>query len=114
MKRDKSGLEMAITTVIMIILSISVLTVLIVFFNSQTHFLSRWFGAQSSQGNVDAFISSCNSLVVSESFYAYCCEEKLVEFGEGKQSQKTTCGEATYEDWSSKRIDFVDCEWISC
>jgi len=75
---------MAVTTVIMIVLSISVLTLLIIFLNSQTGLLSRWFKTQSTESNVDAIISSCDNLVTTESFYAYCCEKKEVRFGAGR------------------------------
>ena len=77
----KRGLEMAVTTVIMIILSIAVLTILIVFVNSQTGFLSRWLKGQQGESNVDVGVSACNALVATEAVYSYCCEEKDVVFG---------------------------------
>ncbi len=47
---------MAMTTVIMIVLSIAVLTILVIFLNSQTGFLSKWFKTQSTQSNVDIVV----------------------------------------------------------
>jgi hypothetical protein len=79
--KEKRGLQMAITTIIMIILSIAILTILIVFLNSQTGFLSKWFKTQTTQSNVDAVISACDGLVISGSVYAYCCEKKEIVFG---------------------------------
>jgi len=78
---DRKGLEMAVTTVIMIILSIVVLTILIIFVNSQTGFLSKWFKTQQGESNVDSVVSACNNLVATESVYSYCCEEKEIIFG---------------------------------
>ena len=116
MVMKKKGLEMAITTVIMIILSIAVLTVLVVFFNSQTGFLSRWFGTQTSESNVDAVVSGCESLVTSESLYSYCCEKKEVIFGnkDNRGNVRVTCNVASGEDWSSGRIGKLDCSAVSC
>ncbi len=79
---------MAVTTVIMIVLSIAVLTILVVFLNSQTGFLSKWFKTHTTESNVDVVISSCDGLVTSESVYSYCCDEKEVVFGEGEKSVK--------------------------
>jgi hypothetical protein len=110
----KKGLEMAVTTVILIILSISVLTLLVIFLNSQTGFLARWFKTQTTESNVDAVVSSCNNLVMIESVYAYCCEKKEVRFEAGVASVRVTCSEASSADWSSNRIQKLDCLAMSC
>jgi len=112
--KNKKGLELAVTTVIMIILSISILTLLVLFLNSQTGFLSRFFKAHSSESNVDLIISSCNSLALSESTYTYCCEKKEVSFGEKTPTQKLTCNEARLANWSSSRIQELSCASTPC
>jgi len=112
--RGKRGMEMAITTVIMIVLSISVLTILVIFFNAQTGFLSKWFRAQQTESNVDSIVSFCDNLVTSESIYAYCCEEKEVVFGEGKQNIKRTCDNISKADWSGGRVREMDCTSVVC
>ena len=111
---DKRGMEMAVTTVIMIVLSIAVLTILIVFLNSQTGFLSKWFKTQQTASNVDIVVSVCDGLVTSESVYAYCCEDKEVSFGEGKQNVKMSCAEISGEDWSGGRVREMECASVSC
>ena len=116
---------MAVTTVIMIILSIAVLTILIIFVNSQTGFLSRWLGTQSSESNVDSVISTCNAFVATESVYSYCCEKKVIILGgdgevddDGnvveKENLKQTCAVAQGESWSAGRIDELSCEGLNC
>ena len=110
---DKRGLEMAITTVILIVLSIAVLTVLIVFFNSQTGFLSKWFRTNTGKSNVDAVVSSCNSLVSSESYYSYCCEEKEIIFDE-ENKEIMTCLEARDSNYIGDRIGELSCVSINC
>jgi len=106
-------LEMAVTTVIMIILSIAVLTILIVFVNSQTGFLSRWFKAQESESNVDLIVSTCNNLVSTELVYSYCCEEKDIVLADGSVLRQS-CDVARGEGWSSGRIDELSCGGIEC
>jgi len=113
--RNKRGLEMVVTTVIMIILSIAILTILIVFLNSQTGFLAKWFKTQSTQSNVDAVISACDGLVTSQSVYAYCCEKKEVSFGEGgAKPVKLTCDNISREDWAEGRLRELDCDPVNC
>ena len=112
--RDKKGMEMAITTVIMIVLSIAVLTVLVVFFNSQTGFLSKWFKTQSTQSNVDVVVGACDNLVTTEAVFAYCCEDKEVSFGEGGQNVKMTCDNISRADWAGGRVREMECASVSC
>jgi len=100
--------------VIMIVLSIAVLTILMIFLNSQTGFLSRWLGSQTTKSNVDAVISGCDSLVTTQSIYAYCCEKKDVIFGEGKGNVKLTCKDISQEDWSNGRVREMDCILEEC
>jgi len=110
---NKRGLEMAVTTVIMIILSIAVLTILIVFVNSQTGFLSRWFGEQQSESNVDYVVSNCNALVATEAVYSYCCEMREIILVNGS-SLELTCSVARGESWAGERINEMSCVGISC
>jgi hypothetical protein len=124
MNMKKKGMQMAITTVMMIILSITVLTILIIFFNSQTGFLSKWFKTQTTQSNVDAVIGACDGLVMSDSIYAYCCEDKRVVFGErgklddeGKVIRKSvdlTCAEIAKADWAGGRVGKMECAANIC
>jgi len=104
---------MAVTTVIMIILSIVVLTILIIFVNSQTGFLSRWFKTYEGESNVDAVVSACNALVATESVYSYCCEEKDIVLVDG-DSLRQTCNVSRGEDWSAGRIDELSCVGVEC
>jgi hypothetical protein len=125
MNMRKRGIEMAVTTVIMIVLSIVILTILVVFVNSQTGFLSKWFSGQQSESNVDLIISSCNALVATDSVYSYCCEKKEIIFGDGgvvdsegnvvkKGSVRMTCNTSRGEGWAAGRIKELSCEGVSC
>jgi hypothetical protein len=110
----KSGIQMAVTTVIMIILSITILTILIIFVNSQTGFLSKYFRTQTTESNVDVVVSACDNLVTTESVYAYCCEEKEVSFGEDKGGVKMTCAGVALAEWSGGRVREMDCSAVAC
>jgi len=122
--RNKKGMEMAVTTVIMIILSITVLTILVIFFNSQTGFLDKWFKTQSTASNIDAVVSACDGLVTSQSIYAYCCEEKEIRFGEkGKvvdgeivknKDTQMTCEKVAESDWGKGRVRKMECDEGIC
>ncbi|GEM_PF-1209035 len=115
MRRNKKGMEMALTTVIMIVLSISVLTVLVIFFNAQTGFFSRFFKTQSTESNVDAVISACDSLATSQSTYAYCCEKKEIVFGDdNRRNVMMNCSAVGKAAWSSGKVGELDCSGISC
>jgi uncharacterized protein YpmB len=87
---------------------------LVIFFNSQTGVFSRFFKMQSTESNVDAVISACNSLATSESTYAYCCEEKEVVFGKDEPAEKMTCFVAKDQAWASNRIGELSCAAVSC
>ena len=105
---------MVVTTMIMIVLSISVLTILVIFLNSQTGFLAKWFKTQSTESNVDAVISACDGLVTSESVYAYCCERKEVVLGEKEKGVKMSCDNISREDWAGGRLREMDCSSVIC
>ena len=121
---NKKGLEIAVTTVIMIILSIAILTILIIFVNSQTGFFSRWLGTQQGESNVDFVVTGCNGLVATESVYSYCCDKREVVLG-GKgevdddgnvveKNFKMTCDVARGEGWAGGRIGELSCVGVEC
>jgi hypothetical protein len=117
----KNGLQMVMTVVILMILSIAAVAALVVILNSQTGFLSKWIKGQQSESNVDFVISTCNNFVASGSTYSYCCEVKEITFGdkldeEGnkRETLTQTCKVARVEKWSSERIRVLDCGGIVC
>ena len=110
----KRGLTMVVTMIIMIVLSIAVLTVLMIFLNSQTGFFSRWIGGQTTKSNVDAVIDACDSLVITQSVYAYCCETKEVIFGGDKANENLRCVDIAGEDWSRGEVGGMDCSADIC
>jgi hypothetical protein len=111
---DKKGMEMSISTIVVIVLAIVVLTLLVVFFTSQAGELSDNVDAQSTDSNIDAVVVACDGLVTSESSYSYCCEKKDVVFGGDAEDAKMTCEEISQTDWASNRIGEMECASVSC
>ena len=111
---EKKGLTMVVTMIIMIVLSIAVLTILMIFLNSQTGFFSRWIGAQTTKSNVDSVVGACDNLVITQSVYAYCCETKEVVFGGKNASVMLTCDNISRENWSGGGVGTMDCPADLC
>ena len=113
MLREKRGMEMAITTVIMIILSISILTVLVIFFNSQSGFLSRVLKSSASESNVDLILNTCLLLSETESSYSYCCDRREVIIN-SKTKEVMACKDMEGKTWSGNKLGEYDCTNIVC
>ncbi len=105
-------MQMAISTVILIVLGVLVLSGLIFMFVNQIGFFKEYVDVADS--NVDVVVSACNLLVTGDSLYTYCCEKKKVYFGEGLEEVEVNCDEASKLDWSSSRIEIMDCSSVSC
>ena len=109
--RDKRGLEIAINTLILMILGIVVLIAIVLFFVMG----AEDFGGHLDDNsvNVDEVIVNCNSYVTRDAKYMYCCEEKTVRFSK-ESSVKVTCDFARDAEWASGRINELDCSAVSC
>lgn len=113
---NKRGLELAIGTLVVIILAIVVLIFLLIFWNSQTGIFSDFFSSFVGKSNVDALVTSCNSLVTQQAVYEYCCIKKDVRYeqnGEIKK-EKLTCGELAGKEFTGNRINELSCEDEGC
>tara|TARA_Y100000310_G_C20219536_1_gene595108 strand:- start:217 stop:561 length:345 start_codon:yes stop_codon:yes gene_type:complete len=111
---NKKGVVLSLETVLLIVLSISVLTILVIFLNSQTGFLSNFIDNFRNKVNVDDIVVSCNSLVATERSYNYCCETKKVIFDKEKPALKLTCDALRDEDFISGRVGGLDCSATIC
>ena len=105
-------MQMAISTIILIVLGVLVLTGLMFMFVKQVGFFKGHIDVADS--NVDVVVSGCNLLVTSDSLYTYCCEKRGVHFGEGLEGIEVSCDEARELDWSSGRIGVMDCSAVGC
>ncbi len=108
----KKGLTVTIETVLLIILSIAVMTILIIFLATQTSFFKRFLNSQEDDSNIDVVVGKCNSLFNVDSKYSYCCEKRAVDFG--NNSKQMTCDEFRVDEFSSGRIEVLDCAGVKC
>ena len=83
---DKRGLEMAINTIVTMVLAIAVLLFMFLFFtDAGGEFLGKVKG-HSSYSNVDIVVDNCNFYADTEAEYSYCCEKKGVGSGSGSRT----------------------------
>lgn len=114
--KDKKGLQLAINTVVIVAISILVLIGLIVFWNYQTSVFSDFLKNLAGKTNVDALVTSCNSLVGGQGIYDYCCVEREVKYKDeasgGIREEKNTCEELAEK--FPERINKLNCENAGC
>ena len=112
--KKKRGMEMAVSTIILIVLGVLVLVGLLFLLTTQTTFFSNFLATIFSKTNVDQVVGSCNSLASTNSVYSYCCEEKEVKLGGAQENLELTCDELRDEDFIGGRILSLDCSGTSC
>ena len=109
--KGKKGMEMAVSTIVIIVLAVLVLVGLLVILNQQTGIFSDFLNNIAGKTNVDSLVTSCNSLVTQQIVYDYCCVEKEVKYKvEGKiKEEKMTCKELAEKSFVAGRIDKLGC-----
>ncbi len=107
---DKKGLEMAINTIVLIILALVVLIAAIFIFSRSSSAFADKINSFISSSNVDSTIDSCNILANQESRFDYCCVKKSVKISRS-EILNVTCSEATEKSWA-KDIQKLNCEGV--
>lgn len=107
----RKGMEMAISTLVVIVLAVLVLIGLLVIWNQQTGIFSDFLSDIAGKTNVDNLVIACNSLVTQQAIYDYCCVEKEVKYkAEGKiKEEKMTCKELAEKSFTGERINKLNC-----
>lgn len=113
---NKRGLELAIGTLVVIILAIVVLIFLLIFWNSQTGIFSDFFSSFVGKSNVDALVTSCNSLVTQQAVYEYCCIKKDVRYEKDDKivKEKFSCRELREQNFTGGKIQELNCQDSGC
>lgn len=106
--RGKKGFELALNTIIFIVLGMMVLIALMYMLNVQTGFLSS-FIKSSGKSNVDVVVETCNSLANNQQAYSYCCESREMVLKD-KTKINGTCGELG----DKFTMQSFDCSQTSC
>jgi hypothetical protein len=104
---NKRGLELAFSTIVVIVLSILLLIALLFILNSQTGMFSTLL-KNFQKNNVDSVVAICNSQASSGQEYSYCCDKKEVIIN--KEKSEMTCGEVKKNGYGE--IQEIKCEII--
>jgi len=118
--KNKRGLELAINTLVIIILAVLILIALLIWWNYQTGIFSDFFKNIQGKSNVDAVVTACNTLASQQAIYEYCCIKKDVRYEiteEGKSKiaeEKLTCLELINKSFTGGRIQKLGCENAGC
>lgn len=114
-RNNKKGFELVWSNVVLMILALSLVIILILFFTMGSEGFWDYMKSFFSYSNVDSVVSSCNLLVQSNSQYSFCCEKKNVKYySDGKKNESEfTCSELLNKDFA-KGINSLDCTWAGC
>lgn len=112
--KNKNGMEMAINTIVVLVIAIMVLIFLVLFFTDAGKNFMEKIGVYQGATNVDAVIDNCNFYVDTEAKYSYCCEKRDVTYLDelGKEAEaKLTCLEVSDRFGN---VDGMNCGGITC
>lgn len=110
---NKKGMEMAINTIVTMVLALMILLFMFLFFtDAGGEFVGKIKG-HSSYSNVDAIIDKCNFHVESDAKYSYCCEKWDVRYLDEGLEEK---GEFNCLEVGNRfgRVDGLNCGGIKC
>jgi len=100
--------ELAISTVILLILGLFILVAAIFLVSTQKAKFSDVINVFYGGANVDSVVESCNGFVESEQVYSYCCEKKKVRTDD--ETFEMTCFELKDEGFVGGRIYGIECD----
>ena len=109
-KSDKRGLEMAISTIILIILAVILLIAIIFLFSKASLGFKDKISIYFTSSNVDSVIENCNSLAGQEMNYEYCCINKTIKLS-NINNLEIPCATASEKSWG-KTIQKLNCNGV--
>lgn len=113
--KDKKGLELAINTLVIMVLAIVLLAFLVVFFTGTAGNFMDKIKSYFSYSNVDNVVESCNILSSTNSQYSFCCEKKSVKYYEDgeKREGEFSCNELTDKSFGGN-VEKLNCGELNC
>ncbi len=108
--RGKRGMEMTISTIIIIILSLFVLAGMLFMFTAAGKNFRQIIGNYFAVSNVDSIVSGCNNLALQGASFEYCCVNKTVTISSNEQ-YTMSCAAVAAEVWGS-RINALECAGV--
>ena len=109
--KNKKGLEMAFSTIVVTVLAVILLVIVITFLMGGFKTFREKVGVYFSESNVDSVVDSCNFLVEQNSAYEYCCANKTIKLS-AKQNLQMSCSMASNQSWAGNRIKELNCAGI--
>ena len=109
-KEDKKGMEMAFTTLVVIILAVIILGSIIFIFTNGSAKFKDLISVFSSKSNVDSVVDNCNSLADTNQRYEYCCSSKTIKLASGIKLE-LSCNNANNMSWGGS-IKKISCEGV--
>lgn len=107
---NKKGAELAIGTIVVIILALVVLVVLIYGFTvGWGNLFQNILGFGGGQVNVQTVVSSCQISCSTQGVYDYCTKKRNVVFEEGKKGELLTC-----DDLERRNVGLESCASVDC
>jgi hypothetical protein len=109
---NKKGMEMAINTIVILVLAIVVLVFLVLFFTNSSGEFAERIKSYFSYSNVDRIVEQCNLLVDLDRGYTYCCEvQKVKYYNEGERDEIDLSCEGMVERFG---VEKMGCGGVSC
>lgn len=106
--KSKKSMEMAVSTLVIIIISLLVLIGLIVILTSTEKNFVEAIKLYFTSSNLDKVVENCNTLVITNADYEYCCTKKTIKLS-SKEKFELSCFEASAKSWGDN-IDKLNCE----
>ena len=114
--KNKRGMELAVNTLVIIILGILVLIAILIFWNYQTGIFSDFLKNFGGKSNVDVLVTSCNTIVSQQAVYEFCCVKRETRYEQDNEfvKEQLTCKELRDKNFSGGRIQEFGCENAGC
>ncbi|MBM3246941.1 hypothetical protein FJZ17_00145 [Candidatus Pacearchaeota archaeon] len=98
--KGKKGVELALNTIILIVLAIIVLVALVLLFNRSSGSFGEKMDSFFTSSNVDSVVSQCDTLGEQERKYEFCCVNRTVKLSKSEKLE-LTCSLASEKSWGS-------------
>jgi len=107
--QNKRGLEMSISLIVIVVISVFVLIGVLYILNKQTGLFSDLLGNLQGKSNIDSVTLACNSFIQQNADYEYCCAKRKVVLGSGGEDINASCSELENLSIVNGKINYL--EW---
>ena len=112
---NKRGFELALNTIVILILAVLMLLFAIMFFTTTSGNFIDTIKGYFSDSNVDSIVQRCNVFVDSNSVNSFCCEKVEVKYYSDDKKLKEMLGcREILDKGIDKRIKDLSCDEVKC